>query len=261
MRRYVALGAKPTAVVAAAIACTVAVMPLNGQGIAERVAGVRDGQARISFTAREGVCGNGRNITTRRDTEDWEGWCEPGPVRVALDVVDGRIVDIDTYVGGRWRSRSDATDLGMVPAPDAARYLLDLASRLDGRVGKDAVFPATLADSIEVWPALLSIAKDGNRPRDTRKAAVFWVAQAAGEAATEGLEQIVYDDAGDSDVMESAVFALSQVRHDEGVPALIRIARTHRDPEIRKKAIFWLGQSEDPRAIALFEELLLKPGG
>ena len=30
------------------------------------------------------------------------------------------------------------------------------------------------------------------------------------------------------------------------------------DPEIRRKALFWLGQSEDPRALALFEELLTR---
>src|SRR3989440_12415457 len=50
--------------------------------------------------------------------------------------------------------------------------------------------------------------------------------------------------------------ALSQLRRDEGVAALIRIARTHASPSVRKKALFWLGQSDDPRAIALFEELL-----
>jgi HEAT repeat protein len=55
------------------------------------------------------------------------------------------------------------------------------------------------------------------------------------------------------------VFALSQRPRDEGVPALIRIARENPDPELRKKAIFWLGQSDDPRALALFEELLTKP--
>jgi hypothetical protein len=35
--------------------------------------------------------------------------------------------------------------------------------------------------------------------------------------------------------------------------------RTHRDPDIRRRAIFWLGQSNDPRALALFEELLTAP--
>jgi HEAT repeat protein len=58
-------------------------------------------------------------------------------------------------------------------------------------------------------------------------------------------------------VRESAVFALSQ-QHEAGVPELIHIARTNRDPEIRRKAIFWLGQSNDPRALALFEDLLAK---
>ena len=57
---------------------------------------------------------------------------------------------------------------------------------------------------------------------------------------------------------EQAVFALSQRPRDEGVPALISVARTNKDPEIRKKALFWLGQSHDPRALDLFEELLTK---
>ena len=54
------------------------------------------------------------------------------------------------------------------------------------------------------------------------------------------------------------MFALSQRPRDEGVPALIYVARTNKDPEIRKKALFWLGQSNDPRALDLFEELLTK---
>jgi hypothetical protein len=40
------------------------------------------------------------------------------------------------------------------------------------------------------------------------------------------------------------------------VPALIRVARTSPNGELRKSALFWLGQSEDPRALGLFEELL-----
>jgi RNA polymerase sigma-70 factor (ECF subfamily) len=35
-------------------------------------------------------------------------------------------------------------------------------------------------------------------------------------------------------------------------------ALTNKDPEIRKRAMFWLGQSNDPRAIDLFEQLLTK---
>lgn len=244
---------------APAVAALVLVPPVEGQTIADRVSAVRDGQVRMSFTAREGVCGNGRNITTHRGSDDWESWCEPGPVRVAIDIRGREIVDIDTYVGGRWRARDNVTDLGMVSAPDAAAYLLSLAQSERGKASKEAIFPATLADSAVVWPQLLAIAKDGGRPRETRKGAVFWLGQAAGQAATEGLGEIVYDDSGDGEVRESAIFALSQLDDDAGVPILIDIVREHPDPNLKKKAIFWLGQSGDPRAVALFEELLVKP--
>lgn len=58
---------------------------------------------------------------------------------------------------------------------------------------------------------------------------------------------------------EQAVFALSQLPEARGVPVLIRVATTNRDRAIRRKAMFWLGQSDDPRAVALFEDILTKP--
>jgi len=45
------------------------------------------------------------------------------------------------------------------------------------------------------------------------------------------------------------VFALSPLPKDEGVPKLIQVAQTNRNPAVRKQAIFWLGQSEDARAL------------
>ena len=54
------------------------------------------------------------------------------------------------------------------------------------------------------------------------------------------------------------MFALSQMPKDEGVPRLIEVARSHRNAEVRKQAVFWLGQSNDPRALTFFEEVLKK---
>ena len=242
-------------------AAVVAAAPAQGQAIADQVDDVRDGQVRMSYTAKPGVCGDGHNVNmrSRHSTDDWESWCEPGPVRVAIDISGGEIVDIDTYVGGRWRERARVTDLGMVPAPEAAAYFMELAATGPGRVSKHAIMPAILADSAEVWPGLLRIAKADDRPSETRKAAVFWLSQAAGDAAVEGLEEIALDEDEDFTVRKSAIFALSQLPDDEGVPILVRVARTHKDPRVLKQAIFWLGQSGDPRAIALFEELLTTP--
>ncbi len=231
--------------------------PLRAQSLADRIAGAGSGTVRFSFDAREGVCGNGRSISTRSDTSDWEPWCEPGPVRVSLTLSDRQVVDLDTYVGGRWRARQEAaTDLGTVEPGEAVAYLFTIARGGRGRVAERAVLPIALAD-LETWPELLKLAKDDSRPRGVRTSAVFWLGQAAGEAAVQGLTGIVESDE-DVEVKKSAIFALSQVHQGDGVGSLIQIARSNKDPRLRKQAIFWLGQSEDPRAIALFEELLTK---
>ena len=52
------------------------------------------------------------------------------------------------------------------------------------------------------------------------------------------------------------MFALSQLPKEEGVPLLINLARKNANPVVRKQAMFWLGQSEDPRALAFFAEIL-----
>jgi hypothetical protein len=232
---------------------------LTAQSLSQRVAGVKDGTLRMSFAAREGVCSSGSHSITIIDDEDdseWESDCERGPVRVSLRLTRGRVTDSDVYVAGRWRRTDrEITDLGTVSSREAADLLLGLARRADGDAG-ELITAATLADSVVVWPELIKLAKDQQVGMETRRQAVFWLGQAAGKAATRGLDSIARDDRGDLEVRKQAVFALSQRPTDEGVPALIHIARTNPDAELRKSALFWLGQSEDPRALELFEELL-----
>jgi len=246
------------------------------QSLERRVAGAPEGSVRFSFTAKPGVYGNGRNMISwdcdkgnchnrqvdnysDGDHNDWNTPCDSGPVRVALTKRGATITDLRVYVGGEWRPSTTATDLGTVGTKDATTYLLSLALRDESRAAEKAIFPAVLADSVTIWPDLLKIAKADNVSRKVRRSAVFWLGQAAGDAATRGLTDLVDDGSADHEVRETAVFALSQRPREEGVPALIRIARQNKDPELRRKAIFWLGQSDDPRALALFEELLTKP--
>jgi hypothetical protein len=237
---------------------------LPAQSIARRVERVRDGTVRMSFASRPDVCGNGHgNISTGsrgnwgKRYSEWEDECEHGPVRVAMDVAGGQLIAVRTYVGGRWKTGGDAVELGTVGDAEAVDFLLDNAARGSGSGAREAIFPATIADSVIVWPRLIAIAKDDRRERGVRTQAVFWVGQAAGEKASEGLAQLAGDAAEDRDVRLQAVFAISQ-RHAEGVGMLINIARTSKDPEIRKQAIFWLGQSHDPRAIDFFEAILTR---
>jgi HEAT repeat protein len=228
----------------------------------------------MSFNVRPEICGSGNSIShsggrgrmtwgdsrwnTSRDVE-WEDECSHGPGRLVIDRRRGEITDLRFYVGGRWRpAASDVVDLGMVPAREIANYLLSVAQTERGSMGEKAILPVTLVDSADVWPSLIKLARNDNLPRSTRTQSVFWVGQAAGEAATRGLSDIVVDNGVDREVREQAVFALSQRPREEGIPALIAIAKNNKDPEIRKKAMFWLGQSGDPRALDLFEQILTR---
>jgi hypothetical protein len=229
--------------------------------LASRIAAAPDGEVRMTYTARPGLCeGHHRYVSGDDDTDvEYDEDCDDGPVRVVLWMSAHEITRIHTHVGGRWRPRAvTITDLGAVSASAAADYFLGLAERKSTHVGHDAIFPATLADSaveVRIWPRLIAIARDDAKPTETRKNAVFWLGQAAANA-TGPLDSLVTDNGVNREVRESAIFALSQRPREEGVPILIDVAKNNHDPELRRKAMFWLGQSGDPRAIELFESIL-----
>jgi hypothetical protein len=226
------------------------------QSLERSIAAVASGTVHFSFPARPGVYGDGgHNIQVVDSNDEWEPDCGPREVRVALEVRDHRVQEVRSYVGGHWRPGAPAIELGQRRPAEAAAYFISLAER-DGSISGDALLPATLADSVTIWPALLRIARSATTPQETRKTAVFWLGQAAGAVVARALDSIAGDSSSDREVRKQAVFALSQRSRNEGVPALLRIARSNPDPELRKTALFWLGQSEDPRALALFEEIL-----
>lgn len=244
---------------------------LHSQGATERLAQVRDGRVRFTVALRPEVCGSGQNIWRSRDGRNRTTWgdrtsrdveydveCDSGPGRIVIDKDGGDVEDLRFYVGGRWRAGTQVTDLGQLSTREASTLLLSIARSNEGKAGRNAIFPLTVIDSVEIWRDLMQLARDDSRPRETRKQAVFWLGQLAEGPATAGLDELVGEAALDRDVREQAIFALSQRPKDEGVPALVKVVRTSRDPELRKKALFWLGQSGDPRALQLIEELLAK---
>lgn len=255
-----------------AVALTALGSVASAQSAESRIASVREGQVRLTFNLRPEVCGSGQNIWRTRGGDSRTSWgndrrsrdveydmdCDSGPGRIVIDKDRGEIIDLRFYVGGRWRANATATDLGQVSTREAAAVLLHIARTQDNKAGRNAIFPLTVIDSVNIGPDLLRVARDDSRPRETRKQAVFWLGQLAEEPATAGLRELVGEDALDREVREQAVFALSQRPKEEGIPALINVVRNNRDPEIRKKALFWLGQSGDPRALDLIEELLTK---
>ena len=124
------------------------------------------------------------------------------------------------------------------------------------RLREKTIFALTQSKEPEAIPAIIQAAKNDKSPH-VRGQALFWLAQTAGKAATASITNALENDP-DTEVKKKAVFALSQLPKDEGVPLLIQVARTNRNAVARKQAMFWLGQSKDARALAFFEEVLVK---
>jgi hypothetical protein len=224
-----------------------------------------DGVARFEFAARPGVWGNGRTWNYSRPSASGgfpgrhcEG-CTNGPIRVTVRVEGGIETSVDSQVGGRWKE--SGRDLGSVAPVAAADYLLALVERAgpepDVTSREDALQAAVSAPAGEIWPRLLNIARNRAHDADVRKAALFWTAHEAGARAAGAIEDIAVATDEEIEVQEAAVFALTQLPDDRGTEALLRLARQNRNPDIVRSVYFWLGQREDPRVLALFEDVLL----
>ena len=104
----------------------------------------------------------------------------------------------------------------------------------------------------EQW--LMNIAVNEREDIELRKKALFWAGQSGA-----GLDAIIplYSRIANKEMKEQVIFVLSQ-RHNNtaAVDKLIDIAKNDKDPELRKKAIFWLGQSRDPRVQQFLVDLI-----
>ncbi len=187
--------------------------------------------------------------------------CRPGPLEVELTLRDGFVRRLETLRATGERTPG-GRDLGEVGAAEAVRYLAELARGAGSdRAAKDAVLPMVLADVPDVWRELLALARERDVPTGARKNAIFWLGQEAASTATAGLSDVARDEDEEQDVRDAAVFALSQRPGGGGVPVLMELARNAREAKTRKTAMFWLAQSDDPRVLAFFEEILLGHGG
>jgi len=127
----------------------------------------------------------------------------------------------------------------------------------EDKLKKQIVFAFQMSHRPEAIQELIRIAKTDDDQK-IRKDAIFWLGQKASEESIKTLKDVVDDSEEDTKVKESAVFAISQLPHEKSVPMLIDIARTNKNPKVKKQAIFWLGQKDDEAALKFFEEILLK---
>jgi hypothetical protein len=230
-------------------------IPASAQSVAERVTAVRDGTVELVFRSRPTVCGDGSGGTWTRRGGDAGAWygdrtCVRGPVRVRLGRSGGETASVRTCVA--CRPQSDAQVVETTP-DDAARYLLSTARAFGGRNADEAVTGAALADAQGEEPDFTRLVRDEAATMSARKQALFWLGQ-----ITESTRSIVELDGAlrSPALREQYTFVLSQRRDEPAVDKLIDIARHDSDVNTRKKAMFWLGQMHDPKALQFFKDAL-----
>jgi HEAT repeat protein len=125
----------------------------------------------------------------------------------------------------------------------------DLRNRILTSAGQSS------APEASAW--LLEIARDKTFDTETRKQAIFWASQ----KRTVDLDQLsaIYDQSrGDTDFQQHLLFIYSQRRESAAVDKLMAIAKNDPSSDLRKQALFWLGQKNDPRVRQFLRDLIIK---
>jgi HEAT repeat protein len=147
--------------------------------------------------------------------------------------------------------------LGQRRSTENTEFLRALYSRLTNEDLKEKVLFSLSQQrgaGNEQW--LMSIVVNQKEDIELRKKALFWAGQSG--VATSELAGL-YDRLGDAEIKDHMIFVLSQRQKDAAANTkLFDIAKNEKDPELRKKAIFWLGQSRDPRAQQFLLDLINK---
>jgi beta-lactamase regulating signal transducer with metallopeptidase domain/HEAT repeat protein len=127
--------------------------------------------------------------------------------------------------------------------PDVQREAVETLGEIDGGIGLGAVVEIAMT----------------HRHPDVRREAVETVGEHAAPAeAVKVLHDVIANDPS-SDVQEEALETLLELPDGVGIPAVIEVARSHKNPEIRREALKKLAESDDPRARAIFERALGNP--
>ena len=145
--------------------------------------------------------------------------------------------------------------IGQTRSPENAQFLKDLFAKADNQDLKEKIlFSLSQMGGADNYRWLMDVALNAKEDIDIRKKAIFW----AGQGRNVDIADLVrlYDSMNDRDMREQLIFVYSQRREDAALDKLFQIGKNDPDRELRKKAIFWIGQSRDPRAAKYLQDLI-----
>jgi hypothetical protein len=233
------------------------------QGLAGRIAGLRDGSTTLTYAARPDVCGDSHSIILRRldpsgdvvyfsdngnmFTGTWTGHqpvCMTGPVRLRFSVQDHRVGSLWPSVGGRDVPRADV-DLGVVSTAEVTDWLLRVARTAPEEAASRALLSAALADSVRISTRILTIARDRSLAAPNREQALKWATRVAPrEAASDTVDQVVRAIAADDgDVPDVRERAIRVTLHPEDDAFLRQLYGRLTQTQMKERIIRELGDS------------------
>ncbi|MGH7499164.1 MAG: HEAT repeat domain-containing protein [Gemmatimonadales bacterium] len=133
---------------------------------------------------------------------------------------------------------------------DKAVTALDsiLRTSKDPSLQEKAVFALSQHEGARAQQALRGYAERADLPAETREKAIFWIGQQGGKD-NEAFLRTLYSRIKEEDMREKVLFSVSQAGGKDNVGWLLGIAKDSSQPlELRKKALFWAGQSDAPIA-------------
>jgi len=144
--------------------------------------------------------------------------------------------------------------LGQQHEGDAGGFLRELYGRVTPQDLKEKIiFSLAQTHSADNTRWLMDLAVNSHENIDLRKKALFWAGQGGADIAD---LVALYDRSSDADLKEQLIFVYSQRHEAQALDKMIDIARHETNPELRKRAVFWLGQSHDPRAAQVLLEII-----
>ena len=151
--------------------------------------------------------------------------------------------------------------LGQRRSPENAEFLRGLFGRIDKTERNDDIRKKVLFSLSQMrgfgndrW--LLNIALDTANSEDLRGHALW----TAGQAGIPGSELVaLYDKLTDAQVKEKLIWVMSESHDRAATDKLVDIAQKDRDRDMRAKALFWLGQKNDPRVKQILIDILTRP--
>jgi tetratricopeptide (TPR) repeat protein len=106
--------------------------------------------------------------------------------------------------------------------------------------------------------ALAAIARDKNKSEKARTNAIFWIGQTRAANRLGLLEDIYKNGMDNAAIRQQVMYALSRTGEPRAMAIMGNIASTDPDIEVRRQAVYWLGQSKSPEANQALENLLRK---